>query len=123
MQWYLIVLKKYAVFSGRAQRSEYWYFVLFNFLIAVFLSVVGLVLATIVPSLEGGWLVLLYSLAMFLPSLGVTVRRLHDTGRSGWWLLVGLVPFVGVFVIFYFMLCDSEAGDNRFGPNPKNTYA
>ncbi len=119
MDWYIAVLKKYAVFSGRARRKEYWYFVLFNFII-------GLVLAAIVALLGSifhteGFKVLngLYSLAVLIPSLAVTVRRLHDTDRSGWWILIGLVPLVGAIVLLVFTVQDSTPSENRFGPNPK----
>ncbi|GAB4342018.1 MAG: DUF805 domain-containing protein [Candidatus Abyssubacteria bacterium] len=93
MKWYLQVLKKYAVFSGRAQRMEYWMFFLFNLIIAM--------------------------LAVLLPGVAVTVRRLHDTGRSGWWLLIGFVPLIGGIVLLVFMVFDSQPGQNEYGPNPK----
>ncbi|HEY8985897.1 MAG TPA: DUF805 domain-containing protein, partial [Streptomyces sp.] len=88
MQWYLDVLKKYAVFSGRARRQEYWMFALFNIVISIVLSIIGSVL-------DLGILSIIYSLAVLLPSLGVSVRRLHDTGKSGWWILIALIPLAG----------------------------
>ncbi|HSK90309.1 MAG TPA: DUF805 domain-containing protein [Euzebyales bacterium] len=112
MEWYLKVLQNYVGFAGRARRKEYWYFVLFNVLISLALTAVDAVLQT-------GVLAGLYSLAVFLPSLAVSVRRLHDTDRSGWWLLVGLIPVVGVVVLLVFTLTDSTMGDNRYGPSPK----
>ena len=111
MNWYLEALKKYAVFSGRARRKEYWYFVLFNIIIC-------LVLGFISPRSS---LSLLYSLAVLLPWNGVNVRRLHDTGRSGWWLLISFVPIVGPIVLLVFMVQDSAADENQYGPNPKNS--
>ena len=111
MNWYLEALKKYAVFSDRARRKEYWYFVLFNIII-------GLVLGYISPR---SILSLLYSLAVLLPWNGVNVRRLHDTGRSGWWLLISFVPIVGPIVLLVFMVQDSAADENQYGPNPKNS--
>lgn len=120
MNWYIEVLKKYAVFSGRAGRSEYWYFVLFNiiisFAIAVFERLIG----------SGGSMGLLgtvYALAVFLPGLAVSVRRLHDTGRSGWWLLVGIIPLVGLIVLIIFMVEDSHPGTNLYGASPKGAIA
>lgn len=120
MNYYLSVLKKYAVFSGRAQRAEYWYFILFNLLIALALGV----LAAAIPKASAifNWLLVIYYLAMLIPSIAVTVRRLHDCGRSGWLFLISLIPFVGV-VLFIFMLLDSEPGQNKYGPNPKGVMA
>jgi len=110
MSWYLAVLKKYAVFGGRARRKEYWMFVLVNALIAVGLGV-----------LDGdqGVLAGLYSLAVLVPSLAVSVRRLHDTNRSGWWLLIALIPLAGAIVLLVFTLQDSDRIENRYGPSPK----
>ena len=119
MNWYFEVLKKYAVFGGRARRKEYWYFVLFNALIGIVLAIVDGVTGTLVPGAGIGLLGGLYSLAVFIPGFAVTVRRLHDTGKSGWWLLIFLVPLVGVIVFLVFMVKDSQPGENRYGPNPK----
>jgi uncharacterized membrane protein YhaH (DUF805 family) len=113
MNWYLDVLKKYAVFSGRARRQEYWMFYLFYIIVAVVLGIVDGVLGT------GGILGLLYVLGTLLPLFGVSIRRLHDTDRSGWWLLIGLVPAVGAIVLLVFFVLDSTPGENRFGSNPK----
>lgn len=112
MHWYLDVLKKYAVFEGRARRTEYWVFVLINFLISLVLSILD-------SSLGLGFLGSIYGLAVLVPSLAVTVRRLHDTNRSGWWILIGLVPLVGWIVLLIFMLIDSDPQANEYGPNPK----
>jgi uncharacterized membrane protein YhaH (DUF805 family) len=112
MSWYLAVLKKYAVFSGRASRSEYWYYALFTVIVSIILSAVDGMIGTAV--LAG-----LYALATFLPSLGVGIRRLHDGGRSGWWLLIAFVPLVGFIVLIVFFVQDSQPGDNQYGPNPK----
>lgn len=112
MHWYLEVLKKYAVFSGRARRQEYWMFFLVNFIVSVVLAIIGW-------TIDMAFLQSLYTLAVLLPGLGVTVRRLHDTGRSGWWILIGLVPLVGTIVLLVFMASDSQPGNNQYGPNPK----
>ncbi|MGF1756592.1 DUF805 domain-containing protein [Photobacterium sagamiensis] len=120
MNWYLHVLKNYAVFRGRAQRQEYWYFFLFNILISIAFSFVDTLLAT--PGIEEGAGVLgtIYSLAVLIPSIAVGVRRLHDTGRTGWWMLIGLIPLIGALVLIYFFVQDSQPGTNEYGANPKN---
>jgi uncharacterized membrane protein YhaH (DUF805 family) len=111
MNWYLDVLKKYAVFDGRARRQEFWMFALINFVISLILNLVL------------GMVGLIYALAVFLPTIGVGIRRLHDTGRSGWWLLIGLIPVVGFIVLLVFFVQDSQPGDNQYGSNPKNPAA
>ncbi|MCS3454510.1 DUF805 domain-containing protein [Aeromonas rivuli] len=113
MEWYLTVMKQYAVFSGRARRKEYWMFVLCNLGIALVLSLLGQLIGLKEQIAN------LYSLVVLLPSLAVGVRRLHDTDRCGWWLLINLIPVVGTLVFLYFMVCEGEAGPNRFGEDPK----
>ena len=113
MNWYIEVLKKYVEFSGRAHRTEYWMFFLINFVITFAIGMVEGALGS--PGVLGG----LYALAVLLPALGVSVRRLHDTGRTGWWLLILLIPLIGPIVILVFLVLDSEAGDNQYGSNPK----
>ncbi|MCT4357605.1 DUF805 domain-containing protein [Streptomyces sp. Je 1-79] len=113
MNWYLDVLKKYAVFTGRARRQEYWMFFLFNFIALVVVAVIDMAIGTY-PLLYA-----IYALAVFLPSLGVAVRRLHDTGRSGWWLLIGLVPLVGGIILLVFLASEGNQTDNSYGANPK----
>jgi len=117
MEWYLQVLKKYAVFSGRAHRTEYWMFVLINLIISFVLYLVEAFAGG--PGVLGG----LYSLAVLIPSLAVAARRLHDTNRSGWWLLIGLIPVIGAIVLLVFMVQDSQPGENQYGPNPKAAIA
>ena len=112
MSWFIEVLKKYAVFSGRARRKEYWMFALFAGIIYVVFAVLGVVT-------KQSWLVAIPYLGFLLPGLAVTARRLHDTGRSGWWILFGLAPLVGGITLFVFSVLDSEPGDNKYGPNPK----
>ena len=115
--WYPEVLKKYAVFSGRAHRKEYWFFFLVNVLIALALGVIdGLI--GISGDANQSVLVSLYWLAVLVPSIAVGVRRLHDTGRSGWWMLLGLVPIVGL-VLLVFLVLDGQRGPNAYGPDPK----
>jgi uncharacterized membrane protein YhaH (DUF805 family) len=121
MNWYLGAIKKYAVFSGRARRKEYWFFVLFNTLISIGFIVVELLagLAIKEMGLGVGLLCSLYFLAIIVPSFAVTTRRLHDTGRSGWWQLLPLLPLIGAIILIVFLATDSTAGANKYGPNPK----
>ena len=123
MSWYLEVLKKYAVFSGRARRKEYWMFILFNIIITVVLALIDYLTGTFSPRAGVGLLGGLYALAVLIPSLAVTVRRLHDTDRTGWWILIGLIPVIGGIVLLIFMLLDSQSGANQYGPNPKAAIA
>jgi uncharacterized membrane protein YhaH (DUF805 family) len=113
MDWYLKVLQDYAVFEGRAQRQEYWMFILINILVVIALGIIeGLIgLSGVVTTL--------YSLAVFIPSLAVSVRRLHDTERTGWWLLIGILPLLGPLVLLIFYCIDGDYGDNDYGPDPK----
>lgn len=115
MQWYLAVLKNYAGFSGRARRTEYWMFGLVNFVI----TLIFYVLAFVAHSGFFIVLVALYGLAVLVPSLAVLVRRLHDIGMSGWWILIGLVPFVGSIVLLVFTLLPGNQGPNQYGDDPK----
>lgn len=110
MSWYLAVLKKYAVFSGRARRKEYWMFVLFNFIISFVLG--------FIEGLAGGpgIIVNIYGLAVLIPGIAVYVRRMHDSNHSGWWLLFPIVNLV-------FACTEGTRGDNRFGPDPKGGSA
>ncbi|MFD6921584.1 DUF805 domain-containing protein [Streptomyces sp. NPDC059944] len=119
MHYYTDVLKKYASFQGRARRSEYWMFALFNVVIALVL--LGLAAAT--KSTVFYVLYIVYILAVILPSLGVLVRRLHDTGRSGGWFFISFVPFVGGLVLFIFTVLEGNPGPNEYGPNPKGVDA
>lgn len=119
MNWYFAVLRKYAQFQGRSRRKEFWYFTLINALISM---ACGLVDSTLqLPTLVEGYGVLaaLYAAFAFIPTVAVTVRRLHDQDRTGWWALIMLIPIVGMLVLLYFMIQDSTSGVNRFGTNPK----
>lgn len=112
MQWYLDVLKKYAVFEGRARRQEYWMYTLFNILAMVVLFIVGAIIGS-------QFLYYIYLLGVILPSLGVLVRRLHDTGKSGWMALLGIIPFVGGIIVLVFACSEGNRGPNAYGPDPK----
>jgi uncharacterized membrane protein YhaH (DUF805 family) len=117
VNWYLGVLSKYADFSGRARRMEYWMFTLVILIVIVCLAVI-----TGLLSMGHGVhsvLVLVYSLAVFIPSLAVGVRRLHDTGRSGWYLLITIIPLIGWLILLYFQLQEGERHANEYGPDPK----
>ena len=118
MQWYLKVLRQYADFTGRARRTEYWMFILFTAIIQIVLAVLDSLLGlAFMPG--SGVLTTLYVLAVLLPSLGLAVRRLHDTSRSGWWVLIGLVPFLGAIVLIVFAALEGDRGPNAYGPDPK----
>lgn len=121
MNWYLMVLKKYAEFNGRARRTEYWMFQLFNILVCFAALILGLILmkASIALGIFIYVLLGIYGLGILLPGLAVSVRRLHDSDKSGWLILVCLVPFIGGLILLIMMFLDSTPGPNQFGPNPK----
>jgi uncharacterized membrane protein YhaH (DUF805 family) len=114
LSWYLMVLKKYAVFSGRARRKEYWIFTLFN----IIFFIVTVILHNFFIDVGYDNLSILYNLAVLIPQLAVSVRRLHDVGKSGWMLLIALIPF-GAIWLLVLMVTDSTLGENKYGPNPK----
>ena len=125
MNYYLVVLKKYAVFSGRARRAEYWYFVLFNAVVSIILSILGKAIGVFNMTIgtvgnEINILSIIYSLAVLVPGLAVAVRRLHDVGKSGWMVLINLIPLIGQIWILVLMMKDSTPGENEYGSNPKN---
>ena len=118
VDWAKRPLQKYMDFSGRAPREEYWWFVMF--------VIIGEVIAMIVDSIIGtgqmfgpyGLVLCLFLLAIIVPSLAVGVRRLHDTDRPGWWLLIGLIPIIGAIVLLVFFVTEGTKGDNQYGPDP-----
>lgn len=123
MNWYLKVLNQYSDFNGRARRKEYWMFALVNFIIS--LAIIGIDNAlglsfNYTGNISGaGVFNSIYNLLILIPSLAVAVRRLHDVGKSGWMLLIGLITLVGAIWLLILLLRDSEAGENKYGPNPK----
>lgn len=121
MKWYLKVLKEhYADFKGRARRTEYWMFILFQILFGIAAMILDSLLGlSISPEVPYGWIYILYGLAMFLPGLAVAVRRLHDIGKSGWWYFIVIIPLVGPIWLLVLFCTDSEAGANKWGENPK----
>ena len=116
MQWYLEVLKKDAVFEGRAHRTEFWMFVLVSLIVSIILGVIDGLIGSYGSA--GGLLQGLYSLAVLIPSLAVGARRLHDIDRSGWWLLLGLIPIVGIIILIVWFATEGKPGTNTYGPNP-----
>ena len=123
MKWYFVALSKYGVFKGRARRREFWIFFLFNLLAMVLLAFVEAMIITgtgVEPDFdpESSVLVNLYLLFIFIPMLAVTTRRLHDIGNSGWWQLIGLIPFIGALVILLMMMTKGDEGENKYGPSP-----
>lgn len=126
MHWYLKALRQYADFHGRARRTEFWMFVLVNVVISIVLGIVdtltgtaGVYAAGGMASFSPGLLGWIYGLAVLIPSIAVTVRRLHDTDRSGWWILIQLVPIVGGIVLLVFVCLEGTRGPNRYGNDPK----
>ncbi|WP_108810593.1 DUF805 domain-containing protein [Sphingorhabdus sp. Alg231-15] len=128
MEWMLMPLKRYAEFSGRSRRKEYWMFFLLNMIVLFGLAIVGGILGAFTPSATGemglgSGLILglfgLYALAIFIPSLAVQVRRFHDQDKSGWFVLLGFIPYVGGIVVLVFMCLEGTKGKNRFGDDPK----
>ncbi len=116
------VFSNFATFSGRARRSEYWYWVLFTFIAGAVASIVDAVLHLHVYNANGvsvGPVAAIVALIVLIPSIAVTIRRLHDTGRSGWWWLLSAICGCGAIILFFFCLSDSQPGANQYGPNPK----
>jgi len=113
MNWYLTAFKKYAVFSGRSRRKEFWIFSVINTLIYALLAFLEFQLNS------PGYFMLAFTLIIFIPSIAVTIRRLHDTSRSGWWFLIYAIPVVGPLIILFFMAKNSTEEENDFGQNPK----
>jgi len=128
MNWYAEVIKKYATFTGRARRQEYWMFVLVNVLISIVLGFIDGIMAGVLNGVTGSSDIRLnvlgglYSLFVLIPSIAVGVRRLHDTGKSGWWMLLGVIPLVNL-VLLVFFITDGVAGPNEYGPDPKGRGA
>jgi uncharacterized membrane protein YhaH (DUF805 family) len=122
MSWFLMAMQKYATFSGRSQRSEYWYYFLFYMIIVIVCAIVDGMLGA-GKNNNVGWISTLAVFGMLVPSIAVTVRRLHDIGKSGWWFLVAFVPLVGGIILLLFAVQDSQPDTNEYGPNPKGSKA
>jgi uncharacterized membrane protein YhaH (DUF805 family) len=123
MKWYVMVLKKYADFNGRARRMEYWMFSLFNFLFLMVALTLDNIVGSTIGNLFYGLFYLVYAFAVLLPGLAVMVRRLHDVGKSGWMFLVALIPLIGGIWLLVLLCTDSTPGENEYGPNPKEVTA
>lgn len=119
MGWYLRVIKNYAVFTGRARRMEYWMFVFFNL---IFVNIIAAALDSAffgTNFLSLGPLAIIYSLFVIIPGLAVVIRRLHDIGKSGWYILILLIPIIGQIWFFVLLVTEGERGQNRYGVDPK----
>lgn len=119
MKYYFLAFKKYAVFSGRSTRSEYWYFTFISLLIF------GLFFVCDIAMMYGSGIDFpifsqIYNLIIVIPSLALGARRLHDIGKSGWWMLVVIIPLVGALYLIYFLMKDGQVESNIYGSNPKN---
>ena len=120
MNWYLKVLKQYADFNGRARRKEYWMFTLFSIIFYIVAMILDNIVGTAIDGVGYGLFYILYALAILIPSLAVSVRRLHDVGKSGWMILISLIPLIGAIWLLVLMVTDSNPGENEYGPNPKD---
>jgi uncharacterized membrane protein YhaH (DUF805 family) len=121
MNYYKDAFRKFTDFNTRASRAEYWYFVLFNSIIGIVLGIATTVIGFMVKSPIIPAIPFLYSLAIIIPAFALSVRRLHDTNRSGWWILISFIPIIGLFVFLYFTIEQGDEGDNQYGTNPRNT--
>ncbi len=128
MEWMLMPLKRYADFSGRSRRKEYWMFALLQLIIIFAIAIIGGILGAFSPDASGGMsfggglmfgLFGLYALAIIVPSIAVQVRRFHDQDKSGWFVLLGFIPYIGGIIVLVFMCLDGTKGKNRFGDDPK----
>jgi uncharacterized membrane protein YhaH (DUF805 family) len=123
MNWYLKVLRQYADFNGRARRKEYWMFVLFQIIMAIVAIMLDGALGTNFGVMPIGYIYMAYALLTLIPGIAVAVRRLHDTGKSGWFYFVNLIPLVG-FIWFLVLMCkEGDRGENTYGPDPKSAPA
>ncbi len=119
MKWYLKVLSQYADFRGRARRSEFWYFTLFNLIFGIIAMSLDNLLDFSLYPLPYGYIYLLYALVTLIPGLAVGVRRLHDVGKSGWMYLIVLIPLVGAIWLLVLFFTESQVIENKWGPNPR----
>ena len=119
------IKNRYAQFDGRASRSEFWYFALFYFIADIIVAVVDAFVLNpmmgVTPdqAAQGGFLQMIFALALIIPSIALGIRRLHDTGKSGWWYLLVFIPVIGWLALLYFYVLDSQPGTNQYGENPK----
>jgi uncharacterized membrane protein YhaH (DUF805 family) len=119
MKYYLQALSNYANFTGRARRKEYWMFLLFNMIFAFIAMIIDNILGRAAPELGYGVVYVLYALAVFIPGLAVTVRRLHDVGKSGWMYFIVLIPIIGAIWLLVLLVSEGDQTRNEYGENPK----
>jgi len=121
IEWYKkVVFENYANFKGRARRSEYWYFVLANFLVLIVAAVIDNIAGITFGPVGYGFIYMAYSLATILPNLAVSVRRLHDVNKSGWFILIALIPIIGAIWLLVLFCTEGDRGTNQYGADPKN---
>ena len=119
MHYYIEAFKRWNDFKGRSRRAEYWYFALFNGIIQGVLEIIAYSFSSDTPNTFLGILFIVYVLVLIIPTIAVTVRRLHDIGKSGWMIFINLIPIAGPIWFFVLLVRDSNPGDNKYGPNPK----
>lgn len=119
MNYFLQALRNYAVFSGRARRKEFWMFALFQFLLNIVTAILDNVLGTTILDGSSGYLSLMTTFALIIPNLSVSVRRLHDVNKSGWFLLIAIIPIVGVIWLLILDCTEGTRGENNYGSDPK----
>ncbi|MBJ7554088.1 DUF805 domain-containing protein [Marinomonas spartinae] len=122
MGWYLVAFKKYAVFSGRSSRKEFWYFVMGNMMVNLLLSLLFFVQSFLSKSLitldQLMIVVLVFNFLILSPTIGVSIRRLHDINRSGWFIFLNVIPVFGTLLLIFLLSLEGSIGDNRFGEDP-----
>jgi uncharacterized membrane protein YhaH (DUF805 family) len=119
MNWFLKVLKNYAVFNGRARRKEYWFFYLFYMIFMIVLVTIDAMTGSLSETTSLGLLSGIFMLSMIVPGVAVAIRRIHDTDRSGWWILISFIPLIGGIWLLVLMVLDGTSGQNQYGPDPK----
>jgi uncharacterized membrane protein YhaH (DUF805 family) len=120
MSWFLLAWQRAADFSGRSRRKEYWYFQLFNAIVMIFIGLFAVAFSDQgKPAMIPFGMMFAYGLILFVPALSVTIRRLHDIGKSGWWYFIAFIPLIGGIILFVFTLLDSEPYANPWGLDPK----
>jgi uncharacterized membrane protein YhaH (DUF805 family) len=120
MSWYFLAWQRATDFSGRSRRKEYWYFHLFNGIVMIFLVLFAVAFSDQgKPAMLPFGLMSAYGFVLFVPSLAVTIRRLHDIGKSGWWYFIAFIPLIGGLILLVFTVLDSDPDRNEYGPNPK----
>ncbi len=120
MKWFLMALKKYAEFNGRSRRKEYWMFVLFQMIFAIVAMSLDNLFGLAYENIGYGPIYGVFGLTMFIPGLAVSIRRLHDVDKSGWMMLIALIPLIGAIWLLVLFVTEGTRGPNKYGPDPKN---